>query len=99
MRSTDVVALAVAGLGAVVVAALVSGTFYGAGPMATRMEAAPPVAAGGSGPSRPGPALGLALVLPRPRGRFARPAPRWAALPLRGQQRAIAARGGVEGPR
>ena len=50
MRSTDT-ALAVAGLGALLVAALVSGALYGAGPMATWMEA--PGAAGGSGPARP----------------------------------------------
>jgi hypothetical protein len=52
MRSTDT-ALVVAGLGALLVAALVSGALYGAGPMATWMETAAPVPAGGSGPARP----------------------------------------------
>ena len=52
MRSTDI-ALVAAGLGALLAAALVSGALYGAGPMATRMEAAAPVPAGGSGPARP----------------------------------------------
>ncbi len=51
MRSTDI-ALVAAGLGALLAAALVSGALHGAGPMATRMEAAP-VPAGGSGPARP----------------------------------------------
>jgi hypothetical protein len=52
MRSTDA-ALVVAGFAALLAAALVSGALYGAGPMATRMEAAAPVPAGGSGPARP----------------------------------------------
>ena len=52
MRSTDI-AVVVAGLGALVTAALVSGALFGTGPMATRMEAAAPVPAGGSGPARP----------------------------------------------
>ena len=52
MRSTDT-ALVAAGLGALLAAALVSGALYGAGPMATRMEAAAPVPAGGSRPARP----------------------------------------------
>ncbi|CAA9221901.1 MAG: hypothetical protein AVDCRST_MAG04-666, partial [uncultured Acetobacteraceae bacterium] len=38
--------------------------------------------AGAGRRKRPGVPLGPALVLPRPRGRFARPSPRWAALPL-----------------
>jgi hypothetical protein len=52
MRSTEIV---VAGLGALVVAALVSRAFHGAGPVATLMEAAAPapVPAGGSGPAYP----------------------------------------------
>ena len=50
MRSTEIV---VAGLGALVVAALVSRAFHGAGPVATLMEAAAPVSAGGSGPAYP----------------------------------------------
>ncbi len=49
MHRTEVV---VAGLGALIAAALVSGALYGAGPRATRVEA-PPVPAGGSGPARP----------------------------------------------
>ena len=52
MRSTDTV-LVVAGLGALLVAALVSGALYGAGPMATWVETAAPVPPGGSGPARP----------------------------------------------
>ena len=52
MRSNDM-ALVAAGLGALLAAALVSGVIYGAGPMATRMEAAAPVPASGSGPARP----------------------------------------------
>ena len=52
MRSTDI-ALVAAGLGALVAATLVSWALYGTGPMATRMEAAAPVPAGGSGPARP----------------------------------------------
>ena len=52
MRSTDT-ALVAAGLGALLAAALVSGALYGAGPLATRRDAAAPVPAGGSGPARP----------------------------------------------
>jgi hypothetical protein len=52
MRSTDT-ALVAAGLGALLVAALVSGALYGAGPIATWMKAAAPVPAGGSGPAQP----------------------------------------------
>ena len=52
MRSTNTAALVVAGLGALLAAALVSGALYGAGPMATWMAAAP-VPPGGSGPARP----------------------------------------------
>ncbi len=51
MRSTDT-ALVAAGLGALLAAALVSGALYGAGPLATRMEAAAPMPAGASGPAR-----------------------------------------------
>ena len=52
MRSNDLV-LVVAGLGALLAAALVSGVIYGAGPMAARMEPAAPVPPGGSGTARP----------------------------------------------
>ena len=50
MHTTDIV---VAGLGAVIVAALVSRAFYGAGPVAMLMEEVAPVSADGSGPARP----------------------------------------------
>jgi hypothetical protein len=56
MRRTEA-ALVAAGLGALLAAALVSGALYGAGPMATWMEAAAPVLPGGSGPARPAPRL------------------------------------------
>jgi hypothetical protein len=52
MRSNDR-ALVVAGLGALLAAALVSGVRYGARPMPARMEAAAPVPADASGPARP----------------------------------------------
>ena len=53
MRSTNTAALVVAGLGALLAAALASGALYGAGPMATWRKAAAPVPTGGSGPARP----------------------------------------------
>ena len=53
MRSTNTAALVVAGLGALLAAALASGALYGAGPMATWMKAAAPVPTGGSSPARP----------------------------------------------
>jgi hypothetical protein len=49
MHRTEMV---VAGLGALVAAALVSSAFFGAGPLATRVQA-PPVPAEGSGAARP----------------------------------------------
>jgi len=52
MRSNDRV-LVVAGLGALLAAALVSGARYGARSMPARMEVAAPVLPDGSGPARP----------------------------------------------